>query len=209
MNFFLINQKKYFLYFKYFKKITRLHEVFYFFLIPLYSGCLVIWKLSDKKKIIIKPRFSHRLIKCRQILFYIVYIQLEGLFCCRRRSACQDNVPVRVRRGAHAGHVLGGNSDVDNNGILGPISTNPSPPSTSSQEESCKPSPRNCYRLVILGSARVGKTSIVARQVYFFYKNLEEKYFFFIWLNYLHCATNFIIKGKIANKCIFLFFYFG
>ncbi|XP_012057265.1 PREDICTED: dexamethasone-induced Ras-related protein 1 [Atta cephalotes] len=41
----------------------------------------------------------------------------------------------------------------------------PSPASTSSQEDACKPPPRNCYRLVMLGSARVGKTAIVARTV--------------------------------------------
>lgn len=39
----------------------------------------------------------------------------------------------------------------------------PSPGSSSSCEESCKPPPKNCYRLVLLGSSRVGKTSIVAR----------------------------------------------
>lgn len=108
---------------------------------------------------------------------------LEGLFCCRRKkgssTSCQEdnnNVPVRVRRGAHAGHVLGGSSELESNEILGP--TNPNlhhhhPPSTSSQEESCKPSPRNCYRLVILGSARVGKTAIVAR---FLSNKFEESY---------------------------------
>lgn len=39
----------------------------------------------------------------------------------------------------------------------------PSPGSSSSCEDSCKPPPKNCYRLVLLGSSRVGKTSIVAR----------------------------------------------
>lgn len=38
-------------------------------------------------------------------------------------------------------------------------------PGSSSCEESCKPPPKNCYRLVLLGSSRVGKTSIVARYV--------------------------------------------
>jgi hypothetical protein len=35
--------------------------------------------------------------------------------------------------------------------------------SSSSCEDSCKPPARNCYRLVLLGSSRVGKTCIVAR----------------------------------------------
>ncbi|KAK7792844.1 hypothetical protein R5R35_004419 [Gryllus longicercus] len=39
----------------------------------------------------------------------------------------------------------------------------PSPGSSSSCEDSCKPPLRNCFRLVLLGSSRVGKTSIVAR----------------------------------------------
>jgi hypothetical protein len=37
------------------------------------------------------------------------------------------------------------------------------PASSSSCEDSCKPPARNCYRLVLLGSSRVGKTCIVAR----------------------------------------------
>ncbi|XP_012223437.1 GTP-binding protein Rhes [Linepithema humile] len=49
----------------------------------------------------------------------------------------------------------------------------PSPASTSSQEDACKPPPRNCYRLVMLGSARVGKTAIVAR---FLSNKFEESY---------------------------------
>ncbi|KAJ8897162.1 hypothetical protein PR048_002508 [Dryococelus australis] len=43
----------------------------------------------------------------------------------------------------------------------------PSPGSSSSCEDSCKPPAKNCYRLVLLGSSRVGKTSIVSRYRYF------------------------------------------
>ncbi|KAK0173009.1 hypothetical protein PV328_006264, partial [Microctonus aethiopoides] len=66
--------------------------------------------------------------------------------------------PMRSRRGAQDLEGPSGPED----GIL-PVPVSPSPASTSSQEDSCKPPPRNCYRLIVLGSARVGKTAIVAR----------------------------------------------
>ncbi|XP_063236088.1 GTP-binding protein Rhes [Bacillus rossius redtenbacheri] len=49
----------------------------------------------------------------------------------------------------------------------------PSPGSSSSCEDSCRPPPRNCYRLVLLGSSRVGKTSIVSR---FLSNKFEDSY---------------------------------
>ncbi|XP_033212333.1 dexamethasone-induced Ras-related protein 1 [Belonocnema kinseyi] len=98
--------------------------------------------------------------------------------CCgsRKGSTCKENEPpqARVRRGAR-GPTLGeaSGSEHEGNGILGTVPISPSPASTSSQEDSCKPPPRNCYRLVILGSARVGKTAVVAR---FLSNKFEESY---------------------------------
>lgn len=100
---------------------------------------------------------------------------------CRSGSATEEAEQRinRGRRGAQAGPELEGPSGSED-GIL-PIPVSPSPASTSSQEDACKPPPRNCYRLVMLGSARVGKTAIVARYflfsfiyIYFFYVERRE-----------------------------------
>ncbi|KAK6632791.1 hypothetical protein RUM43_013562 [Polyplax serrata] len=40
----------------------------------------------------------------------------------------------------------------------------PSPSPSSSCDENCTPPSKNCYRLVVLGSSRVGKTCIVSRK---------------------------------------------
>ncbi|XP_063989965.1 dexamethasone-induced Ras-related protein 1 [Diachasmimorpha longicaudata] len=104
--------------------------------------------------------------------------QLEAcgrLLCCVERLCGRGNAveegepqqPLR-RRGARDLEGPSGSED----GIL-PVPVSPSPASTSSQEDSCKPLPRNCYRLIVLGSARVGKTAIVAR---FLSNKFEESY---------------------------------
>ncbi|XP_057332135.1 dexamethasone-induced Ras-related protein 1 [Microplitis mediator] len=89
---------------------------------------------------------------------------------CGNRSTIEDSEPrqVRGRRGAQDLEGPSGPEDA----IL-PVPVSPSPASTSSQEDSCKPPPRNCYRLIALGSARVGKTAIVAR---FLSNKFEESY---------------------------------
>ncbi|KAG6803818.1 dexamethasone-induced Ras-related protein 1 isoform X1 [Apis mellifera caucasica] len=109
------------------------------------------------------------------------YIELEAcgrLVCCAQRlcrsGSATEEAEQRInrgRRGAQAGPELEGPSGSED-GIL-PIPVSPSPASTSSQEDACKPPPRNCYRLVMLGSARVGKTAIVAR---FLSNKFEESY---------------------------------
>lgn len=44
------------------------------------------------------------------------------------------------------------------------VTTGPNPsPGSSNSCEDAQPPPKNCYRLVMLGSARVGKTCLVAR----------------------------------------------
>lgn len=100
------------------------------------------------------------------------------LLCCVERACGSGNTidenehKINLgRRGAQAGPELEGPSGAED-GIL-PITVSPSPASTSSQEDACKPPPRNCYRLVMLGSARVGKTAIVAR---FLSNKFEESY---------------------------------
>ncbi|PBC30524.1 Dexamethasone-induced Ras-related protein [Apis cerana cerana] len=100
------------------------------------------------------------------------------LVCCAQRlcrsGSATEEAEQRInrgRRGAQAGPELEGPSGSED-GIL-PIPVSPSPASTSSQEDACKPPPRNCYRLVMLGSARVGKTAIVAR---FLSNKFEESY---------------------------------
>lgn len=95
-------------------------------------------------------------------------LQLEAcgrLLCCVQQLCGSGNTvdeseprQVRGRRGAQDLEGPSGPED----GIL-PVPVSPSPASTSSQEDSCKPPPRNCYRLVVLGTARVGKTAVVAR----------------------------------------------
>ncbi|KAK0078352.1 hypothetical protein PV325_002655 [Microctonus aethiopoides] len=90
------------------------------------------------------------------------------LLCCVQRlcgsgsrvDEGEPRQPMRSRRGAQDLEGPSGPED----GIL-PVPVSPSPASTSSQEDSCKPPPRNCYRLIVLGSARVGKTAIVARRL--------------------------------------------
>ncbi|KAF7417429.1 hypothetical protein HZH68_000082 [Vespula germanica] len=122
-------------------------------------------------------------------IFRIVTLELRErknfkLEACRRLLCCVERVCRsgntidetehkinRGRRGAQAGPELEGPSGAED-GIL-PITVSPSPASTSSQEDACKPPPRNCYRLVMLGSARVGKTAIVAR---FLSNKFEESY---------------------------------
>lgn len=90
--------------------------------------------------------------------------QLEAcgrLLCCVQRlcksesrvEEAEHRIP-RGRRGAQAGPELEGPSGSED-GIL-PVPVSPTPASTSSQEDACKPPPKNCYRLVMLGSARVG-----------------------------------------------------
>lgn len=104
------------------------------------------------------------------------FAQLEAcgrLLCCVQRlcrsgsaadEPAEHRINARGRRGARAESEL-----VEGQGPSGPedgmlaMPVSPSPASTSSQEDACKPPPRNCYRLVMLGSARVGKTAIVAR----------------------------------------------
>lgn len=110
---------------------------------------------------------------------YVPELEACGrLLCCvqrlRRSGSAVEEVEHRVnraRRGAQAGPELEGPSGSED-GIL-PIPVSPSPASTSSQEDACKPPPRNCYRLVMLGSARVGKTAIVAR---FLSNKFDESY---------------------------------
>ncbi|CAG5087064.1 Similar to Rasd1: Dexamethasone-induced Ras-related protein 1 (Rattus norvegicus), partial [Cotesia congregata] len=89
---------------------------------------------------------------------------------CGNRSAVEESEPrqVRGRRGAQDLEGPSGPEDA----IL-PVPVSPSPASTSSQEDSCKPLPKNCYRLLVLGSARVGKTAIVAR---FLSNKFDESY---------------------------------
>ncbi|KYN01247.1 Dexamethasone-induced Ras-related protein 1, partial [Cyphomyrmex costatus] len=112
--------------------------------------------------------------------------QLEAcgrLLCCVQRlcrsgsatdEPTEHRINARGRRGAQAEPEL-----VEGQGPSGPedgmlaMPVSPSPASTSSQEDACKPPPRNCYRLVMLGSARVGKTAIVAR---FLFNKFEESY---------------------------------
>ncbi|EEB17515.1 dexras1, putative [Pediculus humanus corporis] len=53
------------------------------------------------------------------------------------------------------------------------IHSGPSPSPSSSCEENCTPPSKNCYRLVVLGSSRVGKTCLVAR---FLNNKFEESY---------------------------------
>ncbi|XP_017792018.1 PREDICTED: uncharacterized protein LOC108574032, partial [Habropoda laboriosa] len=100
------------------------------------------------------------------------------LVCCAQRLCRSGSTPEeaeqrinRGRRGAQAVPEFEGPSGSED-GIL-PIPVSPSPASTSSQEDACKPPARNCYRLVMLGSARVGKTAIVAR---FLSNKFEESY---------------------------------
>jgi len=103
------------------------------------------------------------------------FAQLEAcgrLLCCVQRlcrsgsaadEPAEHRINARGRRGARAESELvdQGPSGPEDGMLAMPVS--PSPASTSSQEDACKPPPRNCYRLVMLGSARVGKTAIVAR----------------------------------------------
>ncbi|TGZ32700.1 Uncharacterized protein DBV15_00925 [Temnothorax longispinosus] len=114
------------------------------------------------------------------------FLQLEAcgrLLCCVQRlcrsgsatdEPAEHRINARGRRGAQAEPEL-----VEGQGPSGPedgmlaMPVSPSPASTSSQEDACKPPPRNCYRLVMLGSARVGKTAIVAR---FLFNKFEESY---------------------------------
>ncbi|KAF7995525.1 hypothetical protein HCN44_006632 [Aphidius gifuensis] len=89
---------------------------------------------------------------------------------CKSRNTFDENEPRRVRGRRGAQDLEGPSGSED--GIL-PVPVSPSPASTSSQEDSCKPPPRNCYRLIVLGSARVGKTALVAR---FLSNKFEESY---------------------------------
>nr|CAI5826072.1 unnamed protein product [Callosobruchus analis] len=56
-------------------------------------------------------------------------------------------------------------TDPQDGGITTVVTTGPgpSPASTNSCADDVVPPPKNCYRLVVLGSARVGKTCLVAR----------------------------------------------
>ncbi|XP_043289913.1 dexamethasone-induced Ras-related protein 1 [Venturia canescens] len=141
---------------------------------------------TEKKKIRASPVLVNKLalILYRQIFtlhrFGIIPAELEAcgrLFGCVQRLCSSGGSTVdesaqprqrRVRRGAQ--NLEESTSPED--GIL-PAPISPSPASTSSQEDSCKPPPRNCYRLVVLGTARVGKTAIVAR---FLSNKFEESY---------------------------------
>ncbi|XP_034940640.1 GTP-binding protein Rhes [Chelonus insularis] len=88
-------------------------------------------------------------------------------------SEIRQQIP-RGRRGAQDLEGPNSSSGTEDAGNLSAIlAVSPSPASTSSQEDSCKPPPRNCYRLIVLGSARVGKTAIVSR---FLSNKFEESY---------------------------------
>lgn len=81
--------------------------------------------------------------------------------CSSGGNTVDESAEPRQYRGRRGAQNLEESTSPED-GIL-PAAISPSPASTSSQEDSCKPPPKNCYRLVVLGTARVGKTAIVAR----------------------------------------------